>query len=152
MYERILVPVDGSDQANRAIEHAVGIAAKFGSTVHALHVVDDRGSGRAAEAVSELSRNSPERREMQQRREEAGSELTDAAVEHARAEGVDAEAAVVEGDPAEVITDYATDEGIDLIVLGARGRSAVGKFLLGDVAGKVARHAETPVLLVRPGE
>lgn len=152
MYDTILVPVDGSDQADQAVEHAVGIAAKFGSTIHALHVVDDRGSGRAAEAVSELSPNAPERQEMQQRREEAGSELTNTAVERARVEDVEARGVVVEGDPAEVVTDYATDEGMDLIVMGARGRSAVGKFLLGDVAGKVARHAETPVLLVRPEE
>ena len=89
---------------------------------------------------------------MNERRKQAGTELTDGVVERAREATIDAEAVVLQGDPAEVITDYAEQKEIGLIVLGARGRSAVGKFLLGDVAGKVARHATTPVLLVRPDQ
>lgn len=152
MYETILVSTDGSEQSEKAVDHAIEIARKFESTLHVLHAIDDRGSGRAAEAVSELSRNSAERQESDQRREQAGGELTDAVVERAREVGLDAESVVVNGDPADVITDYAAEEGMDLVVLGARGRSAVGKFLLGDVAGKVARHSTTPVLLVRADE
>lgn len=149
MYDTILVPVDGSEQSERATDHAIEIAEKFESTVHALYVIDDRYAGRASEAVSELSRNSPERQAIEQQREQAGGKLTDSVLERARERGIDAESAVESGDPADVITDYAEDKEIDVIVLGARGRSAVGKFLLGDVAGKVARHATTPVLLVR---
>ncbi|WP_122089554.1 universal stress protein [Halalkalicoccus subterraneus] len=152
MYETILVPVDGSEQADRAVDHSIEIARQFGSTVHALSVLDDRSTGRMSQAINELSHDAPERQEMEQRREEAGSELTDVVVERAREAGLDAEGVVRSGDPAEVITDYAREESMDLIVMGARGRSAVGKFLLGDVAGKVARHATTPVMLVRPDE
>ncbi|ADJ14561.1 universal stress protein [Halalkalicoccus jeotgali] len=152
MYETILVPTDGSPQSREAADHALEIARQFGSTVHALYVLDDRGTGRMSQAVNELSHDSPERKEMDQRHEEAGAELTDEIVERAREAGVDAESVVRSGDPAETITDYAEERGIDLIVLGARGRSAVGKFLLGDVAGKVARHATTPVMLIRPDE
>lgn len=152
MYDAILVPVDGSEQAENAGDHAIEIARQFGSTVHALSVLDDRSTGRMSQAINELSHDAPERQEMERRREEAGSELTDAVVERAREMGLDAEGVVRSGDPAEVITDYAREESMDLIVMGARGRSAVGKFLLGDVAGKVARHATTPVLLVRPDE
>ncbi|MEM4780589.1 MAG: universal stress protein [Halalkalicoccus sp.] len=149
MYGTILLPVDGSEQSERAADHAIEVASKFDSRLSVLHVVDDRGSGRAATAVSERSRNAPERQEMERRRKRAGDDLTAGVVERAREAGVDAEGIVLEGDPADVITDHATEEGIDLIVLGARGRSAVGKFLLGDTAGKVARHATTPVMLVR---
>jgi nucleotide-binding universal stress UspA family protein len=152
MYDTILVPVDGSEQSERAVDHAIAIAEQFESTVHALYVIDDRYAGRASEAVSELSRNSPERNELEQQRKQAGNELTESVLERARERGVDTENAVMSGDPAEIITDYAKAEAIDVIVLGARGRSAVGKFLLGDVAGKVARHATTPVLLVRADE
>jgi nucleotide-binding universal stress UspA family protein len=152
MYETVLVPVDGSEQSERAVDHALEIAEKFESTLHVLHAIDDRGSGRAAEAVSELSRNASERQEMNERRKQAGTELTDGVIERAREATIDAEAVVLRGDPAEVITDYAEQKEIGLIVLGARGRSAVGKFLLGNVAGKVARHATTPVLLVRPDQ
>lgn len=152
MYERILVPTDGSEQSVRATDHALEIARQFDSAVHAIHVVDDQGAGRAAEAVSELSPNSPERREMEERRESAGNELTDAVVERAREAGLDAHGEVLHGEPADQITEYAKVNGIDLVVLGARGRSAVGKFLLGSVAGKVARHATTPVMLIRADE
>lgn len=152
MYETILVPTDGSEQSTEAADHAIEIARQFGASVHALAVLDDRSTGRMSQAVTELSHDAPERQEMDRRREEAGTELTDEIVERAREAGVDAEGVVRSGDPAETITDYATEERMDLIVLGARGRSAVGKFLLGDVAGKVARHATTPVLLVRPDE
>ena len=116
--------------------------------------------GRALEAVSEARTESLRRpsvaqqiaaanQAIEQQREQAGGKLTDSVLERARERGIDAESAVESGDPADVITDYAEDKEIDVIVLGARGRSAVGKFLLGDVAGKVARHATTPVLLVR---
>jgi nucleotide-binding universal stress UspA family protein len=152
MYDTILVPVDGSEQSERAVDHAIAIAEQFKSTVHALYVIDDRHAGRASEAVSELSHNSPERNELEQQRKQAGNELTESVLERARERGIDTENAVVSGDPAEAITDYAKAEAIDVIVLGARGRSAVGKFLLGDVAGKVARHATTPVLLIRADE
>ena len=149
MYVTILVPTDGSERSREAADHAIEIARKFDGTIHALSVIDDRGSGRMSQAVNELSHDAPERREMDQRREEAGTELTGEIAERAREAGVDAEGIVHSGDPADVITDYAQENGIDLIVLGARGRSAVGKFLLGDTAGKVARHATTPVMLIR---
>jgi nucleotide-binding universal stress UspA family protein len=152
MYERILVPTDGSEQSARAADHALEIARQFGSAVHSIHVVDDRGSGRAVEAVSELSPSFQERREMEERRESAGNELTAAVTERASEAGLDAHGEVLHGEPADQITEYARANGIDLIVLGARGRSAVGKFLLGSVAGKVARHASTPVMLIRADE
>lgn len=152
MYDAILVPTDGSEQSARAADHTLQIARQFGSTVHALSVLDDRSTGRMSQSINELSHDAPERQEMEQRREEAGTELTDEITGRAREAGLDAEGVVRSGDPADVITDYAAEEGMDLIVMGARGRSAVGKFLLGDVAGKVARHATTPVMLVRPDE
>ncbi|MFC7008139.1 universal stress protein [Halalkalicoccus salilacus] len=149
MYERILVPTDGSEQSERAADHALEIARQFGSAVHAIHVVDDRGPGRAAEAVSDLSPSSSERQAMNERREEAGNELTAAVTDRAREAGLDAYGEVLHGEPADQITEYAQANDMDLIVLGARGRSAVGKFLLGSVAGKVSRHATTPVMLIR---
>lgn len=152
MYERILVPTDGSEQSERATDHALAIARQFGSAVHAVHVIDDRGSGRASETLSEFSRDSPERREFEERRERTGNELTAAITERAREAGLDAHGEVLHGEPADQITEYARTNDMDLIVLGARGRSAVGKFLLGSVAGKVSRHATTPVMLIRADE
>ncbi len=152
MYDAILVPTDGSDQSAQAADHALEIADRFDSTVHVLYVVDDRGSERMSEAVSELSRGSPQRQEMEQQREQAGEEVTEDIAQRAREANLDVVSEIAHGEPGDVITEYAEDNDIDLIVMGARGRSAVGKFLMGSVAGKVARHASTPVMLVRPEE
>lgn len=152
MYDSILIPTDGSDQSARAADHGLTIAEQFDSTVHVVHVLDDRGSGRMSEAVSELSQGSAERQAMDERHEQAGEEVIEDIVQRAREADLDVVSEVVHGAPADVITDYAEDNGIDLIVMGARGRSAVGKFLMGSVAGKVARHAPVPVMLVRPEE
>lgn len=152
MYETILVPVDESELSKQVIEQAIAIAEQFDSTVHAMHVVDDRGESHLSQSVDELAPDSVERREMVERQEEVGNELTETVVERGRESGVAVEQIVFTGDPAEAITDYAAKEGIDLIILGTKGRSAVGKFLLGDVAGKVARHATTQVLLVPSDE
>ncbi|ELZ31316.1 UspA domain-containing protein [Halogeometricum pallidum JCM 14848] len=152
MYETILVPVDESELSKRVVEQALTIAERFDSTVHAMHVVDDRGASHLSKSVNELAQDADERREIDERREEAGNELTERVAAQADERGIPVEQVVLVGDPAEAITDYAAEEDVDLIVLGAKGRSAVGKFLLGDVAGKVARHARTQVLLVRSDE
>lgn len=149
MYDSILVPVDESELSEQAVEQALAIAEEFGSTIHVMHVTEERGSNRISKSVSELGPNSSERREMDERREKLAEELTTEITKQARKRGQTAEQIVLTGDPAEAITDYAAEEDISLIVLGTKGRSAVGKFLLGDVAGKVARHATTSVLLVR---
>lgn len=152
MYEAVLVPTDGSKLSKRAADHALEIARQFGSTVHALYVIDDQYTRRVTEVAGELSRNTPEIQELEEYREITGDKLTAEVIQHAHEAGLNAESTVINGDPADVITEFAESEGIDLIVIGARGRSAVGKYFLGDVAGKVARHATMPVMLVRADE
>ena len=56
---------------------------------------------------------------------------------------------VREGDPAHVILDVASEQQADLIVVGARGNTGLRRFMLGDVAGKLAHHAPTSLLIVR---
>lgn len=152
MYDSILVPTDGSDLAERAVEHALDLATQYGSTVHALYVIDTRNAGRMSEAVSDLSSGSAQRQEAEQRRERAAREVTDGVADRGAELGVEVVSEVRQGSPEEAVIDYSEAQDVDLIVLGARGRTAVGKFLLGSVAGKVARHAAMPVLLVREDE
>ena len=71
--------------------------------------------------------------QLEERHERAGTELTDDIVERAREAGLDAHGDVLNGEPVDQITEYASVYGIDLTVLGVRGRSAVGEFLLGSV-------------------
>jgi len=152
VYEKILVPVDEGEIADRAVNHALEIAEKFDSELHVIYVADNRASNHLSKSVSELSLDAPERRELDEQRKQTGKKLTGTVVDRANERGIANKCVIIGGNPAEVITEYATQEGMSAIVIGAKGRSAVGKFLLGDVAGKVARHAKMPVLLVRPNQ
>jgi nucleotide-binding universal stress UspA family protein len=73
-----------------------------------------------------------------------------AIVERARSAGIDATFLVWEGTAAHAIVDAAAAEGADVIVVGSRGLGAVGRFVLGSVSDHVVRHADCPVLIVRP--
>jgi nucleotide-binding universal stress UspA family protein len=66
-----------------------------------------------------------------------------------RAAGVPCEEMIVKGKPAEAIVDTAEKAGVDLIVIGSLGMSAIERALIGSVSDKVMRHAKCPVLLVR---
>jgi nucleotide-binding universal stress UspA family protein len=56
---------------------------------------------------------------------------------------------VEEGDPASIIIDIASRENVDLIVLGSKGQSELGQYLIGSVANKVVQYAAKPVMVVR---
>lgn len=124
MFERILVPTDGSGPANAALEYAGEIATEEQVTVHVLHVVDPDEEDDADELLAES-------------REWAGG--TDATV-------IDEKRT---GEPRKAILEYAANNGIDAIVMGTRGRRGVGRLLLGSVTESVVRGATVPVLVVR---
>ena len=144
LYDRILVPTDGSSKGKRAVEHALALAAVHDAEVHALYVVDTASyAGTGMEAtwagIDDLLR-----------------EDADEAVEQvaALAEGTDVavETSVVEGAPGREIVQHATDIGCDLIVMGTHGRGGIDRLLLGSVAERVVRRSPVPVLTVRLGE
>jgi nucleotide-binding universal stress UspA family protein len=66
------------------------------------------------------------------------------------AEGVEFETEILEGQPAGVIVELARSRGMDLIIVGSRGRSAITSALLGSVSEGVVHHADRPVLVVKP--
>lgn len=139
MYETILVPTDGSEQASRAIPHALDLAAKYGATVHALCVVD-RAAARQlsptrAEATMESMIEEAERvtREVEERANEAGVECVPV---------------VEDGAPDDVILRYVDENDVDIVVIGGRKRSRAGKLLFGSVTQSVVLHAGVPVTVV----
>jgi nucleotide-binding universal stress UspA family protein len=75
-------------------------------------------------------------------------ELREAA-QQLQAAGVAAQAVEKAGNPAATIIETAESGGYDLVVVGVRGRHAIARFLFGSTADRVARHATTPVLVVR---
>jgi nucleotide-binding universal stress UspA family protein len=147
MYERILVPTDGSDVAEAAIEQAVDLAEKYGAEIHALYVVDTDAVayGLGSEQLDRLEQgNFGEMTELRENAEEATGYVADLAAEH----GVEVVEQHSGGKPHEIISDYAEGHGIDLIVMGSHGRAGVRRALLGSVTERTLRSTHIPVLVV----
>ncbi|WP_254546797.1 universal stress protein [Halomarina pelagica] len=142
MFDRILVPTDGSDAARPAVEMALGLARTHDATLHVLFIVDQPVSvSGTAEGFSGLDN-------LLNALEEQGHRTTDAIADRAREGDVETETAVRRGNPHEDILAYANDHGIDLIVMGTHGRTGVKRALWGSVTEDVVRHSEIPVLTV----
>lgn len=132
MYDRILVPTDGSEAAGDAIRHARSHADRYDARVVVLAVVE------AADTDAELSIDD---------RHAASEEAVSETVEELVAAGIDAEGIVETGVPTRVILEYA--DRVDLVVMSTHARSGVGRFLFGSVTEQVIRDGETPVLAVQ---
>lgn len=135
MYDAILFPTDGSEGSTSARDHALELAADQGATLHALYVV---------EALShEASVHNMVLEELTGR----GEALVEAVAELGDERGVPVETAVLEGDPAATIVDYAEANGIDVIVMPTRGHSELTKAVLGSVTDEVIRMGTVPVVV-----
>lgn len=141
MYDRVLVPTDGSEESRRAATHGVELASRFGGLVRALYVVDDRYSG--------LEFGDADGDPVTQALEHDGEEATEA-VENAAAERrVEATSELREGIPADAILDAIAEWDADLVAMGTHGRTGLEHFLVGSTAERVVRYSPVPVLTVR---
>ncbi len=137
MFERIVLAVDGSEPAQRAVPVAADIASKYGSDVIVVHVLEQqlgRGGPIAFDSTEEATRVA----------DDTAKSLKDVGVS-ARAEA----RAAIAGRAAQEIMDLATSEDAGLIVMGSRGMSDWQGLLVGSVAHKVLHLASVPVLIVR---
>ena len=141
MYDHILVPYDGSDEAQRGAEHGIELAAALGATVHALYVIDLPGTPRALALRDDEEEM---REEYRNYGEEVLANLGTVAEEH----GVDYETHFKTGAPSEEIVEFAESEGMDAIVLGSAFRGKLGN-LLGGTTDKVVRTSNVPVISQR---
>ncbi len=141
MYQRILVPLDGSCLAEDALPHAVAHAGQFGATLVLLKVLgplpETPMAGRTGIKIAE---------EMSG--ELAREYLKDIAGP-IRDQGIPVEIATVEGKPYVEIVRYAEAHQIDLVVMTTRGHSGLSRWLLGSVTDRVVRGATVPLLLVQ---
>jgi nucleotide-binding universal stress UspA family protein len=150
MIEHVFVPVDGSDAADRAVDLASEIAGRLGAKLTLLHVLRDPGTLRVPEEFRELSRD--EHIEVTERdlARSAANEIVAKARQRAHDQGAkDIETAVEIGDPGNTVVEYAARQGVDLIVIGSRGRGDVRGLLFGSVSHKVTHLAECPCLIVK---
>lgn len=141
MYETILIPTDGSNEAERGAEHGIGLAAALGARVHALYVADLPGAPRTVYYSDDDD-------EVRDRYREYGEEITADLCERAREADVDCVAAVTFGRPSTEIVDYAEEEGIDAIVMGSAYGGTL-RTLLGSTTDRVVRTSTVPVITHR---
>ena len=144
-FGKILVPMDFSPAALRAVELAADFARQAGPAqlilVHAYFVPLE------VEALAVLG---PEKI-MEDIRARAAEDLEQILV-RLQDTGVSAEYEASAGSPDEVVVRLARDKQVDLIVMGTRGRTGLAHALLGSVAERVIRTAPCPVLTVKPPE
>ncbi len=147
MYEKILIPTDGSEVAENAVEHGVELAERYDAEVHALYVVDTDAMDLTL-GTEQVDRLKAGRfGDMDEIREKA-EEATGRVAERAEDSGVEVVEEVTAGRPHKAITRYADENGVDIIVMGSHGRGGVKRVLLGSVAERVLRTTRLPVLVV----
>jgi nucleotide-binding universal stress UspA family protein len=138
---RILVPVDGSETAMRALRYAIRRARADKAEIHVLHVDPP--------PVYQTARLYDMREDIARIHEEVRRSLVKAATDELAKENVPHHAHLVSGEIAFSIARFAEDEKMDEIVMGTRGMTALGQIVLGSVASRVVHFAHVPVTLVK---
>lgn len=142
MFDRILVPTDGGEVARNAAESAIRLAARFDATLSVLHALE---LGELPSGIDD-----PDADEFAHIGETAIDEITGMADEA----GVETDTAIVEahGPTHEVVVEFATDHGADLVVMGTHGRTGLDRLVLGSVTERTLRESDVPVLAVHDGD
>jgi nucleotide-binding universal stress UspA family protein len=142
MYKKILVPLDGSELAKKALDEAEKLANCFGAEIVLFEVVPFMPIYGSPELVTPLI--------VDEKQKEAAEKYLVNLSEELKKKGFKATAVVRTGQQVAVeIIDFAKESGANLIVMCTHGRSGISRWVLGSVALKVLTRAETPILLIR---
>ncbi len=146
MFGKILVAVDGSEHAYKALDVAADLAEKYGASLLVLHVIVKHAippyfEGLAVEKAEQIFKT-------------LGTEVAEKIFAECEARVRDRslksmETAVAEGEPARAITDHANNEAVDLIAMGTRGLSGLQDVVIGSVAHRVNILSQCPVITVK---
>ena len=147
LYDRILVPTDGSETAETAFEHAIELAKQYDAEIHALYVVDTDAMSitLGPEQVDRVLTGQFD--EMEELKEDADDAL-DSVAEMAEAAGVECVREVRGGQPHKKIKDYVDEADIDVVVMGSHGRGGIKRRIMGSVTERVLRSTTAPVLVI----
>jgi nucleotide-binding universal stress UspA family protein len=132
-YDKILIPTDGSTSATAAVEHGITIAERLGASVRVLCVIKSRTG---LPPIGDPLRDK-------------AVEVLEAVSERASDRDVSLTTHVQPGIPHEVINNFVSSHGTDLITIGTHGRSGIRRHLFGSVTERVLRTSDAPVLTVR---
>jgi len=136
-FDRVVIPTDGSDLAERAASHGLEIAARYGADVRIVYVVDT-----TTHELVDTSRSilGPLR--------EGGQTAVEELAESARDRNLPVSTAILDGSPAEEIRGYLRGTDGDLVAMGTHGTGATRAAILGSTVTRVLRNSEVPVLTV----
>jgi universal stress protein A len=140
--QHVLVPIDFSATADRALEYAIALAQQLQARLTLLHVlhltpleVGEMTPGVAATYLDDL--------------ETDAQHLLQASLGRVQHAGLQGESLLVEGTPTQKIVETASEQGVDLIIMGTHGRTGLAHVFLGSVAEHVIRQVPCPVLVIR---
>jgi nucleotide-binding universal stress UspA family protein len=144
MFQRILVPTDGSDITTKAVDTAIRLARSLGARLYTISVKEPFPYS----AISEMQPTPPQ--EFFDAQERIASRRIQDVRAAAEAAGIPCEAHTVEAlHPWEAIIEHAQRQECDLLVMASHGRRGVTALLLGSETQKVLTHSKIPVLVVR---
>jgi nucleotide-binding universal stress UspA family protein len=142
MYQKVLVPLDGSVLAECALPHVKKMAKMgFIKDIYILTVIDIHPSALLEGADTTIMYKS----QMNNSRE-----YLKKVQDQFRAEGIEVKTEIRQGSAAQVISDYANQNKVELIVIATHGYSGVKRLMFGSVALRVLHDSHVPVLLIRP--
>jgi nucleotide-binding universal stress UspA family protein len=155
LFEKILVPVDGSDHSQRALETAIEVASKFRGNLTLIHVyqvpvrpvVIPEPTTLTPPPVTVIA--PAEVAKVAEAAREAAMKILKDGEERAKAAGLDVEIMLKEGNASQEILKIVKEGDFGLIVMGARGISKLKEILVGSVSDDVIRNASCPVLIVK---
>lgn len=147
MFQKILVPVDGSDTAWKALKTAAALASRFQGEIRVFTVMEPYNSLSLFQITLDQNLLDRSNREMKK----ASLAVLDTAKEKLTEYGFHGKVFYEdgEGNPAELILEKSREDGCDSVVIGSRGLSGIMEFLLGSVSSKVSQYAEVPVFVVK---
>ena len=148
MYEKIMVPLDGSELAECVLPHVEG----FIKGCHVSNVVFVRVVEPITAPVGNVYVGREESRERESTRKSAVKDYLNQIVDRLKHEGTELHSEVLVGRVADSLADYTEKNDIDLILIATHGRSGVTRWVRGSMADKILRYSNVPVLMVRaPG-
>jgi nucleotide-binding universal stress UspA family protein len=160
MYKKILVALDMSDMAKEVFSQALSLAKQNQSELKLLHVISSEEDNSPLPVPPDLITFYPVvgnelTMETWQEQWETyinnGLDLLKQYTQEAIEAGITSDYTQLQGSPARLVCKFAKDQGVDLIIIGRRGRSGLSEILLGSVSNYVIHHAPCCVLVVQKG-
>lgn len=150
MFSTILIPVDGSEHAHKAVEVGGELARHYGARVIVAHVMEEIGTSRVPEGLEELAHIEHMRITETDVLVGVGRDIADRAILRCRELGVkQVEERLCVGNPRREIVRLAQESGADLIVMGRRGLGRLAELVLGSVSHHVTQGADCACLTVK---